>query len=170
MSKNTTPTNPEISYTASFDGLVDIVNLDGSSAFLVREASGLAICPRYDFNGEAILPPPATPWLLADAREVEKIFHSVTDEKIADAALYDDLKEYHKSISELPSEVHYDLLAAWDLHTYVLESVQFSPVMCFYAEAERGKTRTGKGMIYAAYRGIYTSSLRGAQKCFCDTP
>ena len=77
-------------------------------------------------------------------------------------ALFDDLKAYHKSISEMPNENYYDLIAAWDFHTYCLESVQYSPNICLFAVPERGKSRTGKGMIYVAHRGMHVESLREA--------
>jgi hypothetical protein len=69
---------------------------------------------------------------------------------------------YHKGISELPSEAHYDLLAAWVFHTYLLEPCQYSPELCLFAVPERGKSRTGKGMIYVARRGVHVESLRDA--------
>jgi hypothetical protein len=77
-------------------------------------------------------------------------------------ALYDDLISYHKTISELPSEDYYDLIVAWDFHTYLLEAFQYSPIICLFAVPERGKSRTGKGMIDVSYRGIHVESLRDA--------
>src|SRR5664280_2449233 len=43
-----------------------------------------------------------------------------------------------------------------------MEYHQYSPIICNYAVPERGKSRTGKGMIYVAYRGIHVESLRDA--------
>ena len=48
------------------------------------------------------------------------------------------------------------------MHTYLLEPVQYSPVINLWAVPERGKSRTGKGMIHVAYRGIHVESLRDA--------
>ena len=56
----------------------------------------------------------------------------------------------------------YRLLASWVLHTYLTEHVKYSPIVCLYAVPERGKSRTGKGMIYVAYRGIHVESMRDA--------
>ena len=77
-------------------------------------------------------------------------------------ALYDDIKAFHQEISELPGETYYDLLTAWDFHTYLHKNFQYSPIIYFFAVAERGKSRTGKGMIYVAHRGLHVESLRGA--------
>lgn len=43
-----------------------------------------------------------------------------------------------------------------------MEAVQYSPIICLFAVPERGKSRTGKGMIHVAYRGIHVESLRDA--------
>ena len=48
------------------------------------------------------------------------------------------------------------------MHTYLLESIKYSPIICLFAIPERGKTRTGQGMIYLAYHGIHVESLRDA--------
>lgn len=40
--------------------------------------------------------------------------------------------------------------------------MKYSPIICLFAVPERGKTRTGQGMIYLAYHGIHVESLRDA--------
>jgi hypothetical protein len=62
----------------------------------------------------------------------------------------------------MPDEKYYDLLAAWVFHTYLLEKFQYSPYLWFFAVWERGKSRTGKGLIYVASRGVHVESLRDA--------
>ena len=79
-----------------------------------------------------------------------------------DEKLCGDLIEYHRSISELPSDEYYLLLALWVLHTYLLEKFQYSPMICLYAVPERGKSRTGKSLMYVAYRGLIVESFREA--------
>lgn len=153
-------------YIALFDGLVDIVEHDGSPAFLVKDGDKLSILTQVERNGVLYIPPSKEqiPWLLPRGEEILKLYglEEVLPLAESDGALYDDLLAYHKKISELPSEEYYDLIVAWDLHTYLLESVQYSPIICFFAVPERGKSRTGKGMIYVAYRGIHVESLRDA--------
>ncbi|MFC1799402.1 DNA primase [Candidatus Eisenbacteria bacterium] len=156
----------EVSYTALFDGLVDLAEHEGAVAFLVKEGDDIAIHTEIERDGRLYVPPlkDQVPWLLPRASEVLRIYEersSCSTEEM-DAALYDDLLAYHKRISELPNEEYYDLIAAWDFHTYLLEQVQYSPIICLFAVPERGKSRTGKGMTYVAYRGLHVESLREA--------
>ena len=76
--------------------------------------------------------------------------------------LFLDLRDYHRSVSELPSDAHHTLLAAWDFHTYLMEHAEYSPYLWLYGVPERGKSRTGKGLVYVAYRGLHVESLREA--------
>src|SRR5712692_11191603 len=106
--------------------------------------------------------PPAKdliPWLLPRAERVIAAYE--TDDP---AKLYADLVAYHKSLSELPSDAHYKLLAGFDFHTYILDfpEVTHSPELVFDAVAERGKSRTGKAITYVAMRGLRTETLREA--------
>ena len=87
---------------------------------------------------------------------------NIIENRTADSILYDDLLNDHKGISELPSDEYYDLITAWDIHTYLSDSFKYSPIICLFAVPERGKTRTGQSMIYLAYRGIHVESLRDA--------
>ncbi len=159
-------TKRQLKYTANFEGLVDLVENDGKTAFLVKEGDGVIIKSEISLDGVEYLPPPKgkVPWLLCPGKEVVKIFEaekSTSDKKMY-AQLYDDLWAHLSEISELPSAEHYDLATAWVLHTYLMESFQYSPIICLHAVPERGKSRTGKGMIYVAYRGLHTESLREA--------
>ena len=146
-------------YIASFPGLVDLVEDKDQVAFLVKEGKQLAVRAEAEVDGVRYLPPPKEqiPWLLPRASEVLR--HYTTD---TDAALYDALLAHHKAISELSHEDFYDLLVAWDFHTYLLEAFQYSPMVWLFGVPERGKSRTGKGMIYVAYRGMHVESLREA--------
>jgi len=146
-------------YSASFEGLVDLVEHEGGVAFLVKEGDELLILPEAERDGQRLIPPPKDQlhWLLPRGEEVLRYYQ--TDQ---DAALYDDLLAYHKGISELPSEAHYDLLASWVFHSYLMEAFEYSPILWLFSVPERGKSRTGKGMIYAAYRGVSEESLREA--------
>ena len=153
-------------YTASFEGLVDIVEHKGNPAFLIKEGEALSILSEIDRDGVIYVPPPREniPWILPRGEEVLKYYderNELTQEEL-DEQLYYDLLVYHVDISELPSEAYYDLLVAWDMHTYLQEQLQYSPIINLFAVPERGKTRTGKGMIYVAFRGIHVECLREA--------
>lgn len=148
----------EVVYNALFNGLVDLVEHEGIPAFLIKEGDKLLITPELEKDGVIFKPPPRgqIPWLLPKGEEVLR-YYELPDEA---SRLYDDLLDYHKAISELPREPYYDLLVAWDFHTYLLEAFQYTPIICLFAVAERGKSRTGKGMAYVAYRGLHVESLR----------
>ena len=160
--KETTTQAKEIKvvHSAVFPSLVDIVADDtGKPSFLIMQNGNLKMIPKIEEEGRLIVPPPAETlkWLLPRAEEALKHFTTDTDRK-----LYDDLISYHRGISELPSEAHYMLLAVWDFHSYMAHKSQYSPMLWFYAIPERGKSRTGKGCIYVAFRGLHLESLRDA--------
>ena len=159
-------TNIEGVLTANYKGLVDIVEHDGGPGFLLKRGENIEIVTEIQDAGVIYLPPPKEqiPWLLPRGTEVIKFYElaKAVSSKEADRVLYDDLVAYHKNISELPSEEYYDLLATWVLHTYLLDNFQYSPIFLLFAVPEKGKTRTGKGLIYVAYRGIHVESLRDA--------
>ena len=139
--------------------LVDIGIINGKPVFLFRNGADLKIMHEIDDKENIYIPPPIEkiPWLLPRADEVLKRYNNGVDKD-----LFDDLVKYHKTISDLPDETYYTLLAAWDMHTYLTEHALYSPMIHFFAVPERGKSRTGKGMIYVAYRGIAVESLRDA--------
>jgi DNA primase catalytic core len=154
----------ETVYTANLDGLVDLVEHEGSPGFLMKDGDRLSVLPKVERDGVVYVPPPRQqiPWLLPRATQVLELFEleQSIPQSVSDGALYDDLWAYHKTASELPREEYYDLIVAWDFHTYLPETVEYSPIVCLFAVPERGKSRTGKGMIYVAYRGIHVESLR----------
>jgi hypothetical protein len=147
-------------YTAMLSGLVDLVEHEGAPAFLMLTEVGVGIAAEWEHDGVLYVPPPQEqiPWLLPRGQEVLK-WYSL---KEPPGTLYDDLLAYHRGISELPAEGHYHLLTVWDFHSYMLEPCQYSPEICLFSVPERGKTRTGQGMIYVARRGVHVESLRDA--------
>jgi len=158
--------NSKDKYIALFDELIEIVEYEGRSAFLINDQNGPVIQFDIKINGDIFYPPPKNkiPWLLPKGEEVKRLYEIEKNLTVreADGALFDDIVEYLKTISELPDEGYYSFLAAWVMHTYLLEPIQYSPMICLFAVPERGKTRTGKGLIYLAYRGIHVESLRDA--------
>lgn len=150
---------PAEKYAADFPGLVEIVEYEGIPAFLILGNGELETKTRIDNEGTSLSPPPreALKWLLPRAEEVLRHY-----QEDSDRGLYYSLVEYFKSISELPSEGHYHLLATWSFHTYLFEKTQYSPILWLFAIPERGKTRTGKACVYVAHRAIHVESLRDA--------
>jgi DNA primase catalytic core len=146
-------------YTAKFPGLVEIVRTDDSLGFLILKDHELTVATSIEDAEFTYVPPPtkSLKWLLPRADRVLDAYKTDTD-----ARLFYDLVAYHKGISELPSENHYYLLSLWDLHTYLFEKSEYSPYLWLYAIPERGKSRTGKGCVYIARRGLHVESLRDA--------
>jgi hypothetical protein len=146
--------------SADFPGLVDLVLDDkGKIAFLVKDGSNLVLKYEQIVGGIKLLPPPKNKvlWLIPSEAAVKN--HFVND---SDAVLFTDLINYFKTISDLPDESHYRFIAAFVMHTYLIDKFEYSPTIWFYAIPERGKTRTGKAMIYTSYRGVHIITLREA--------
>lgn len=152
--------------TAILPNLVDIVKDGDKHVFLFIGEHGLEVVHHVEPDSETQLVPPQPQhihWTIARANQVIEHYQKWLDSpKQENQKLFDDLVAYHKSISELPRNVHYDLLAAYDMHTYLQEHFQYSPLLCLFAVAERGKTRTLKGIIHVAYRGVRVTSMREA--------
>lgn len=147
-------------HSAWFDLLVDIVADDsGEPRYLVKENGSPAIKENYEDAEYIYTPPPKTSliWKIPRYSEVVKYIAGDNDQQ-----LFNDLVEYHQNISELPSDNHYRLLAAWDMHTYLLDKFSYSPILWFYAIAGRGKSRTAKGITYVSRRGVIQTSVREA--------
>jgi hypothetical protein len=147
---------PPARYIAHFPGLVDIVEeVNGNPVFLVLDNGKPTIIKEW----QGQLPPPREqlPFLLPRADMVMAHY-----DRGEDASLFDDLVAYHQGVSQLPTDDHALLLAAFTVHTYLMERWQYSPILCLFAVPERGKSRTGKGIAYAAYRGLHTETLQEA--------
>lgn len=154
-------------YVALFPGLVDLVDDDGQLAFLTVNDGNLDVLHDVEIDGEMCVPPPR------DRLPKSCIFASVEDigaeyEKLTaspgtyERTLYDQLVGYFRAASELPGDGYYGVLGLWTIHTYVHDQASFSPIICLFGVHERGKSRTGHAMTYAAYRGWHTESLREA--------
>jgi hypothetical protein len=150
----------EAVYSVMLPDLVDLVEFEGEPAFLLLTGNGVSIVPEWEHEGVFYIPPPREqiPWPLPRGEQVKKWY----DLKESPATLYEDLRAYHRGISELPDEGYYHLLVAWDFHTYLSEAAHYSPEICLFAVPERGKTRTGKALIYVCRRGVHVESLRDA--------
>jgi len=178
--------------TAGFDGLCDLVMDEGKVRFLMNDGKLLdqvnkddkVFHPPFQEDLDYILPEKEN--VLEEAKlhqfasKVQKnamIQFVSKNPDSSDASdcvsdptqgcpycykLYEELINYHKSISELPDSIYYDLLSLFDFHNYLIEKFDFSPILYFFADKERGKTRTAKGLIYIARRGVMTETLREA--------
>lgn len=147
----------EFEYSASFDGLIDLVRDDQDKVvFLILENGNLVPKNEQVINDIKLVPPPVDQlnWLLPRASVVLGHYNNDSDNQI-----FADLVNHFKAISELPGENYYKFLALWVIHTYLTEKFQYSPIPWFYGITERGKSRTGKGITYSSFRGVQTISL-----------
>ncbi len=153
--------NPQEEPCADFSGLVDIVIENGKPVFLLLDDNGsLFTAPNVQIEGKLFCPPEEVTkiWpILPRAEEVIKYFHNDDDSE-----LYGDLIVYLLNNSELPDPRLYRLLALWVVHTYLMEKFHYSPYIWFFGDYSHGKSRTGKGLIYAAFRGVHWECLRDA--------
>lgn len=159
-------------YNASFPDLCDIVLDDGELRYLTFSKG---VLDEVDVDNVLLQPPPrkGLPPQMQIA-SLEKVLTYARNHDVSDDSddldvckgctdLFYSLVDYHKSISDLPNNDLYLLLALWDFHTYALEKAEYSPIIYFFSVAERGKSRTLKGMTYVAYRGIRKGDIRDSQ-------
>ncbi len=156
----------EVKFSANFPNLIDLAQLDGKTVYLIKEPNGeIKVTNLYQIGDKTLLPPPIDklPYLLPRAKEVLRYLerHKELD-CLEDVVLYDRLLEHHRSVSELPDDLYYDLQVCWDFHTYLYENANYSPILSFFADADKGKSRTCKGMIYVAKRGVRVETVSDA--------
>lgn len=139
------------------EGIVDV--LDAGDKLVYLSDAGKTI-EEATIDGVIYRPPvkKELPYLFPQKDSVLKLINDSSDG--SDSDLYARLFAYHKEISDLPDESFYDLLVWWDIHTYFLDRLHFSPILYLYAVKERGKSRTGKGCLYVARRGVFTETVR----------
>ncbi|RLB40403.1 MAG: hypothetical protein DRH12_10075 [Deltaproteobacteria bacterium] len=149
-------------YTASFEGLVDLVMDDeGRVAFLYKGDTG-TLKIRHSFgdpNGHVVFPPP-TEGIPFDILPAKKILKAAKDDN--DLRLYQDLVEQIKPISVLPADEYHHLCAVYVLFTYLPEVMPYYPYLYFFGLPERGKSRIAKALTHLSFRGFYTESLNEA--------
>ena len=162
----------KLHYRADFEDLIDIVLNDGHIKFLTSDQE---IRDDVTINEILYQPPPRTglPPNLQIPRSDKVLDYARNHGESGNSGvsgvcrgctlLYKKLLDYHTNISELPDKDLYHLLVIWDFHTYLIEKANFSPMIYFYSIAERGKSRTLKGMVNVAYRGIRKGDIRDAQ-------
>lgn len=161
-------------YTADFEGLIDLV-LVGVDQVRFLRSNGEVVS--YAEIGEKLYIPPPKETLAFELSRSENILkyakdHSSDDTELTDGKrtpctkckeLYYKIHAYHQNASELPDEGFYDVLTAFDFQTHFIEKFDFTPMLCFFAIAERGKTRTGESLSLLCRRGVRMSSVTDAQ-------
>lgn len=149
-------------YSASFPGLIDICLDDtGDIAYLVRANSGhLSIEKEHVTDDTTHRPPSADyiPFDLAPSQEIMRWYETDTD-----ATLFEDVMGYLRRFSYL-EERQFVVLATTIFLSYIQDhkDIHYLAMIIFYSAPERGKSRTGKSMTYASFRGVHVVDMREA--------
>ena len=147
--------------SALLPDLVDVVAADdGHSVFLFITESGLVSADNHDADGVRYVPPELAhfPYLLPKESDVRRAYMEDTD-----GALFNSLVEWHQRASKLQNMGHYQLIALFDLHTWLADLADYSPYLTFQSrDPERGKTKAGQAVAWVSYRGIFTETLQEA--------
>lgn len=144
----------ESTLSAYFPGLVDIcTNDDGQLVYAIVKDGKLV----FEQGTESFSIPERKhfPFTLPRASAVERFFYQ------EDYSLYDALLKYLKRFSALDDE-QWAIVAHYIFLTYLHDNpgIDYCPYILFDAVPERGKSRTGKSIIYVAFRGIHLIELR----------
>jgi hypothetical protein len=137
------PKSREPEPLAVFDGLVDLVeDDDGKPLFLLLPPDGLTLSEAATVKERLVRAPDRVtmPWLLPRAGAV--LYSLQVDD---DRRLFEDLVDYHRSASELPSQAHYSLLALYGMLTYMQESLTYMPIALFLRRAGAGQIEDRQG-------------------------
>lgn len=146
--------------SAYFPELVDLVHDDnGGVAYLVVTEKGLTIAETWEHNGNLNTPPEADylPFQLVKGSDV------IPQYGLEDTGLCDDLISHLKRFSYL-SDAHWLMIACKVFLSYLQDhpDIYYLPMILFYAQPERGKSRTGKAVSHLCFRGIQVVDLREA--------
>jgi hypothetical protein len=150
----------ESNLSAYFPGLVDVcINDEGQLVYLIRKGEELVLQAEYQIEMESFSIPERKhfPFTIPRASEVMRYF------KQDDENLYDDLLAYLKRFSALDPE-QWAIVGHYVFMTYLHDhpDIDYCAYLLFHAVPERGKSRTGKSVTYAAFRGMHLVELREA--------
>jgi len=150
----------EAKLSAYFPGLVDIcTNEDGQLIYAIIKDGELIFASEYATETQVSTIPEREhfPFSIPRASEVSKYYNQ------EDKTLYDDLLDFLKRFSALDDE-QWAVVAHYVFLTYLHDhpEIDYCGYILFHAVPERGKSRTGKSVVYVAFRGIHLVELREA--------
>lgn len=168
--KNKKPEKREekANYIAGFDGLCDLVDVDGECKFLMMDGT---LQTEVMLNGKKYKPP-AKEKLCFDLPDYARIVEYVTDVSgvsdgpdVSDvySELFEKVQKYHEESAELPDPRLNILITAWDFHTHLQEKFGHSPIIFYAGLPEKGKSRMASSMLFVARRGVRKASVSDAQ-------
>jgi Holliday junction resolvasome RuvABC ATP-dependent DNA helicase subunit len=146
--------------SAYFAKLVDIcTDENGDIVFLIKEGDSLRVSAEYSLGGKIYVPPNKEdlPFDVPRAKEVLRWYGQDDDQ------LFEDLISYLKRFSQLP-DPEWHIAACIIFLTYIQDhpDIHYIAVLLFWASPERGKSRSGKAIIYVSFRGIHLVDIRPA--------
>jgi len=164
LQKRVEQSTREVKELGKFAGLVEIALYKGKPVYIVKEGGRLVIRKRAEIENTMYVPPRSKyiPWDLLEAVKVVEAYNSIEKGEEFVRDLLGDLTEYLRGNCELPDERLYEMLAAWVMHTYLLEHFQYTPYIFLVGPPGVGKTHTGQLLARLAYRGVCVNSLRPA--------
>ena len=160
--KENIPTDAlQTTISANFPGLVDLVIDDNNNvAYLIKEKDSLEVATVWKVEGKLHSPPDAAhlPFALPNASNVIKWYETDIDQE-----LFEDILIYLKRFSYL-FDKDWLVVVCNVFLTYLQDrpDIHYLPMLLFFAVPERGKSRTGKSIIYISYRGVHVVDLREA--------
>lgn len=117
----------------------------------------------HDGDDVVILAPPVQlPWKLPRAAAIIEQATALAAGRLTPHDVLDRVLAWCQRASELRHPTDYLLVALFVLLTYVIEQVNYCPILLLEAEPERGKTRTGKAITYVSRHGVHVPGLREA--------
>lgn len=150
----------DVTYSASFPGLVDVCEAEGGQLLYLISKDGQFLLHESAIVCGCELVPPARDDFPFTLPRAELVMEYINQD---DSSLYHDVITYLKRFSAL-DEHQWAIAAHFVFLTYLHDhiNIYYSPILLFYAVPERGKSRTGKSLTYLAFRGIHLSELREA--------
>ena len=144
--------------SASFEDLVDIAeDEDGDVCYLILKNGILLSARDYVIDKQVVVPPDKIhiPFSLPSAAAILNAY------KAEDKNLFQDVQSYLRRFSSL-TEPQVLICALYVFLSYLQDhpEIYYLPELLFHAVPERGKSRTGKALIYICYRGIHLAELR----------
>jgi hypothetical protein len=153
-------------YSMNFPGLIDVVEKDNEPHFMIKKGEEILCVKEYEIDGTIMILPAKDkiPFPLVNYETVMACYNAYFyfSESEINWLLFNEINLQLQQVSTLPSKSDYLINTLWIFHTYLLEKFNYSPIICFAGVPERGKSRTRKGMIYSAFRGIVVETVREA--------
>lgn len=143
---------------AHFPGLIDLcLDDNGDVAFLVKSNKGLDVFSTVKLDGVIYKPPDREDIPFIPVR-AEYVLRWMEDNNLI---LFNELLTHLKRFSFLPDS-QFILITLYAILTHIQDhpDIHYFPMLLFWSDPERGKSRTGKAVVYCSFRGLNLADLR----------